>query len=562
MALEPLRSGEAVGYVPASLLQADQLAVQKSQGSVFVGFEEEPITFCPTYKYDENTDVFDTSPKARTPAWCDRVLWRTHENVVPVRGSYNSYTALKGSDHRPVGLELLVSCKMPLHFIVDQALTAERAAVTPLPAFVPGDPGAEAIMPSSFFHIAPDGSHEPYSAADSALIAKARASGQAVVKISDVHLDSGEVLHFEVRLGGNAWSSRMPQGCPTGMLQVDVTATHQDDSRVVVELPACWSGTAALSGLEDQQGVEWQMGSGDTGQVDSPHAVAGVRRQAPNPTWMPLDPSLVISIVEFYMSGGALYSSVARLSAEQEVDLAHSQVRRLGLHQYFHVGPDGSRSFYSEVDNTLIRAAVQFGDRSVTLDEVSVTLPDGATQVLQFEVRFGENATSPRMPTPPPTGMIQVNLATDNTRVVDMIEDGVEVLDIRQARLPSLSEQRSQRAAPFVIAMEPHPEPELEPEPELVLAAGRQAISYDPAADAESVLAQMIRARNAKQEQAAIATLESKASTGNIDLDDDDSLLAASASAAAHAAADAAASEGGPPPLPPHPPPAVAATAT
>ena len=35
-----------------------------------------------------------------------------------------------------------------------------------------------------------------------------------------------------------------------------------------------------------------------------------------------------------------------------------------------------------------------------------------------FEVRFGANAVSQRMPAPPPTGMIQVNLASENTRVV------------------------------------------------------------------------------------------------------------------------------------------------
>ena len=541
LALEPLRSGEAFGYVPNSLLQADQLAVEKSKGNVFVGFEEEPITFCPTYKYDVNTDVFDTSAKARSPSWCDRVLWRTHEKIVPVRGSYSSYTALKGSDHRPVGLELLVACQTPLHPNIMDALNAERDALVPLHAAVAGVPGAEAIMPSSFFHIAPDGSHEPYSATDSTLIAKARASGQPFVKLSDVVLDTGEVLQFEVRFGGHAWSSRMPQGCKTGMLQVNITPTYQDASREVVEFPACWSGTAALSGLEDQQDMEWQMGI-------SRHADAGVHWQAAEPTWMPLDRSLVMSVFGFYMTGGPLYSSIVRLSEEQEVDLAHSQVRRLGLHQYFHIGPDGARSYYSQVDNTLIRAAVQFGERSVALDEVTVTLPDGTTQVMQFEVRFGENATSPRMPTPPPSGIIQVNLATNNTRVVDKVVDGVEVLDMRQVKLPSLSEQR-QRALPVVAALEPEPEPEF-------LAAGRQAISYEPLdGDTESVLAQMIRAQNAKQD-----TLKSRSRSG----DEEHRLLHAAAAAAVAAEADDGGGGGGlhgvPPPLPPHPPPSVTPT--
>ena len=55
------------------------------------------------------------------------------------------------------------------------------------------------------------------------------------------------------------------------------------------------------------------------------------------------------------------------------------------------------------------------GLQSVRISDVR--LPIG--QVLHFEVRFGANAISRKMPTPPASGMVQVNLQNENTRVVE-----------------------------------------------------------------------------------------------------------------------------------------------
>lgn len=58
------------------LLGHDQLHQEKQAGHAFIGFHEADITFPPTYKFDPETDIYDTSQKNRVPAWCDRVLWR------------------------------------------------------------------------------------------------------------------------------------------------------------------------------------------------------------------------------------------------------------------------------------------------------------------------------------------------------------------------------------------------------------------------------------------------------------------------------------------------------
>jgi hypothetical protein len=67
-------------------------------GLTFPYYSEARITFAPTYKFDLGTDRYDTSEKARIPAWCDRIL-RKGDNLRQI--NYES-APLKFSDHRPV----------------------------------------------------------------------------------------------------------------------------------------------------------------------------------------------------------------------------------------------------------------------------------------------------------------------------------------------------------------------------------------------------------------------------------------------------------------------------
>ncbi|XP_059309653.1 type I inositol polyphosphate 5-phosphatase 5 [Lycium ferocissimum] len=86
-----------------SLLEKDQLNVEREAGRVFNGWNEGKIFFAPTYKYSHNSDSYagetiKSKKKRRTPAWCDRILWRGGgiEQLSYIRGES------RFSDHRPV----------------------------------------------------------------------------------------------------------------------------------------------------------------------------------------------------------------------------------------------------------------------------------------------------------------------------------------------------------------------------------------------------------------------------------------------------------------------------
>ncbi|KAL2242687.1 UNVERIFIED_CONTAM: Type IV inositol polyphosphate 5-phosphatase 7 [Sesamum indicum] len=101
----PYRSAKALVEMQnwRALLEKDQLRIEQRRGRVFDGWREGKIYFPPTYKYSHNSDRYtgdDMHPKEkrRTPAWCDRILWRAGglQQLSYVRGES------RFSDHRPV----------------------------------------------------------------------------------------------------------------------------------------------------------------------------------------------------------------------------------------------------------------------------------------------------------------------------------------------------------------------------------------------------------------------------------------------------------------------------
>ncbi|XP_049387419.1 type I inositol polyphosphate 5-phosphatase 8-like [Solanum stenotomum] len=86
-----------------TLLEKDQLRIEQRAGRIFNGWKEGRIYFAPTYKYLYNSDHYvahtcTSKEKTRTPAWCDRILWKGEglKQICYVRGES------KFSDHRPV----------------------------------------------------------------------------------------------------------------------------------------------------------------------------------------------------------------------------------------------------------------------------------------------------------------------------------------------------------------------------------------------------------------------------------------------------------------------------
>uniref|UniRef100_K7DZU0 Uncharacterized protein n=1 Tax=Monodelphis domestica TaxID=13616 RepID=K7DZU0_MONDO len=87
----------------------------KGSWPVLKGFQEGPLTFAPTFKFDVGTNYYDTSAKKRKPAWTDRILWkikapgvgpspsgRESHRVHVTQHSYRSHMEYTVSDHKPV----------------------------------------------------------------------------------------------------------------------------------------------------------------------------------------------------------------------------------------------------------------------------------------------------------------------------------------------------------------------------------------------------------------------------------------------------------------------------
>ncbi|KAJ3192235.1 hypothetical protein HK101_006855 [Irineochytrium annulatum] len=107
------------------LVEADQLTRQHIVNPAFGfrGFSEGPLNFAPTFKYDINSQNYDSSDKKRVPSWCDRILWRGNLNQT----SYGR-TESTISDHRPIHAAFRAPLKK-INFLQREDLSVKAQAM-------------------------------------------------------------------------------------------------------------------------------------------------------------------------------------------------------------------------------------------------------------------------------------------------------------------------------------------------------------------------------------------------------------------------------------------------
>ncbi|KAJ3254954.1 hypothetical protein HK103_006751 [Boothiomyces macroporosus] len=96
------------------ILESDELNIEKAKGTILRGFNEAPINFRPTFKFDvEQVDTYNKK-KQRVPSWTDRILFKqretfsffkTNSNCTIKCVEYDSIMDITSSDHKPDAFE-------------------------------------------------------------------------------------------------------------------------------------------------------------------------------------------------------------------------------------------------------------------------------------------------------------------------------------------------------------------------------------------------------------------------------------------------------------------------
>jgi len=101
--------------VQQKLHDSDQLTREMQKQAVFSGFNEGPIKFNPTYKYEIGNREY-AEQKSRVPSWCDRVLWKSLPGTYRIhQTNYSCSDSIMTSDHSPVYATFQLKARLPIY---------------------------------------------------------------------------------------------------------------------------------------------------------------------------------------------------------------------------------------------------------------------------------------------------------------------------------------------------------------------------------------------------------------------------------------------------------------
>ncbi|KAK4058924.1 hypothetical protein OIO90_000370 [Microbotryomycetes sp. JL221] len=125
--LAKLNDQQSINQTLAELVACDELTREMHDEPPFQQnrFAEQKLTFRPTYKYNVDSQTFDTSVKQRVPSWCDRILYRCDQPNGVIGTGYRSHQDVTISDHRPVSATFTIKIKT----VDPKRYAAEKAEV-------------------------------------------------------------------------------------------------------------------------------------------------------------------------------------------------------------------------------------------------------------------------------------------------------------------------------------------------------------------------------------------------------------------------------------------------
>lgn len=103
---DTITASVAAGNLSA-LLACDQLNQARAAGEAFAYFQEGAITHAPTFKVRREPGLVYN--EQRSPAFCDRILWRSLPGMVATQQALWAAAEVASSDHKPVGAAFALS---------------------------------------------------------------------------------------------------------------------------------------------------------------------------------------------------------------------------------------------------------------------------------------------------------------------------------------------------------------------------------------------------------------------------------------------------------------------